>query len=161
MGFFGPDPNDIYKTAMNFDQVNTDFQKQIGQQMFNPNSAYNQRQLGGIQQQGMDQINNNWNMSNKLAAMGRGLGAQQRGNAFASQTGESMFKGFNGALGQNAQMGMGLLGQGLQGDSSNMQMQQAAAMAQANTMNQNSANRMGFINSAMGLAGQFMPVLGI
>jgi len=143
-------PGDIGKYYDDVDRIDTSFQQNTGQQMFDPNSQYNQRILQNMGNSLLDQMGMNYNMSQRQSAAGQGFGANQRLAQSNAGMGNQMWQGYNQHLGQAAQIGTGLLGQAMQGNEANqnLQLQQAGAMA-----TQASQNKMGVANLWQGLLG--------
>lgn len=155
------DPDKLYKDMQkNVDMINTDFQQNTGEQMFDANSQYNRGILGAMKQGTYDQMALNSNLAGRQAAMGNQFGANQRNMQANATAGEQLSKGFNQWMGQAGQLGSGLLGQAMQGQMQNQQIKQSWAEAAAQQKAQNAANIgglwQGAIGGLLGSAGNFM-----
>lgn len=152
------DPNEIYNSMKGgVELTDTSFQQKTGQQMFDPNSSYNQRQLGAMRQGTSDQMAMGGLLGQRSASAGQGFGGRQRMQADNAKFGNQLHQGFNQHMQQAANTGTGLLGQALQGQSANMQTQQGWADARSQQMAQNSANTGGMFQGLLGgLAGGAM-----
>jgi len=145
------DPDKIYEdVSEGAELTNTDFQQNTGEQMFDPNSAYNQRQLSGMRQGTMDQMAMGGLMGQRMGAMGQNFGSNQRMQANNAQSGEQLHQGFNQHLQQAANTGTGLLGQAMQGKMANTQIQQGWRDAKANQRAQNASNTSGMFQGLLG-----------
>ena len=145
------DPQKVYDDmGKNVNEINTDFQQNTGEQMFNPNSAYNQRQLSSMRQGSMDQIAQQGMMNQRQSAAGQGFGANQRQQQFNAKAGDQLHQGFNQHMQQAANTGTGLLGQAMQGNMKNMDFQQSRASAYAQQGAQNASNVGGMWQGLLG-----------
>ena len=147
-------PDTIYKSmSKDVPMIDTSFQKETGQAMFDPNSQYNRGLFQDMRNNSMDQLALQNLLSQRQAAMGQGLGARQRQAAAGAQAGESLASGFTRLLGQQQGIGAGLLGQALQGDSQNQSIKQQWAAAAAQQKAQNAANVAGLWQGGLGMLG--------
>ena len=145
------DPNDISdRMQEGVDLVDTDATKGLGMSMFDPNSQYNQRWRKSIQGESMDSMAMNSNLGSRQASMGLGLGNSAREKAYNASAYDNVQKKWLASMGQSGQMGVGLLGQGMQGDIANMGTQQQWATGAANQMSQNASNKSSMFQGLLG-----------
>ena len=144
------DPNSIGKYYDGIEDIDTSFQQNTGEQMFNPNSQYNRTQLGSMRQGMYDQMAMQGNMTARQAAMGQKFGANQRQQASNAQAGNALYQGFNQHMGQAAGIGSGMLGQAMQGNMSNQNVALQRSGAMASQASQNAQNTAGLWQGMIG-----------